>query len=69
MKRWNKAGGKVLKGLERRREAEAALLYKGVVLSGECPISTPATASLGECLARAVSWRPPRVRPPYQPPA
>ena len=25
MKRWNKAGGKVLKGLERRREAEAAL--------------------------------------------
>jgi GH24 family phage-related lysozyme (muramidase) len=25
MKRWNKAGGRVLKGLERRREAEAAL--------------------------------------------
>src|SRR5215211_7036369 len=25
MKRWNKAGSKVLKGLERRREAEAAL--------------------------------------------
>ena len=25
MKRWNRAGGKVLKGLERRREAEAAL--------------------------------------------
>ena len=25
MKRWNQAGGKVLKGLERRREAEAAL--------------------------------------------
>ena len=25
IKRWNKAGGKVLKGLERRREAEAAL--------------------------------------------
>jgi lysozyme len=24
-KRWNRAGGKVLKGLERRREAEAAL--------------------------------------------
>jgi len=27
LKRWNKAGGRVLKGLERRREAEAAL-YK-----------------------------------------
>ena len=25
IKRWNRAGGKVLKGLERRREAEAAL--------------------------------------------
>jgi len=25
MKRWNRAGGKVLKGLERRRKAEAAL--------------------------------------------
>jgi lysozyme len=25
IKRWNKAGGKVVKGLERRREAEAAL--------------------------------------------
>jgi lysozyme len=25
MKRWNKAGGKVLEGLVRRREAEAAL--------------------------------------------
>jgi lysozyme len=25
MKRWNRAGGRVLKGLERRREAEAAL--------------------------------------------
>jgi GH24 family phage-related lysozyme (muramidase) len=25
MKRWKRAGGKVLKGLERRREAEAAL--------------------------------------------
>ena len=25
MKRWNKAGGKVLKGLELRRDAEAAL--------------------------------------------
>jgi lysozyme len=25
MKRWTRAGGKVLKGLERRREAEAAL--------------------------------------------
>jgi lysozyme len=25
MKRWNKAGGKVVRGLERRREAEAAL--------------------------------------------
>jgi lysozyme len=25
MKRWHRAGGKVLKGLERRREAEAAL--------------------------------------------
>jgi lysozyme len=25
IKRWNQAGGKVLKGLERRREAEAAL--------------------------------------------
>jgi lysozyme len=25
IKRWNKAGGKVIKGLERRREAEAAL--------------------------------------------
>jgi lysozyme len=25
MKRWNRAGGKVLKGLERRREAEAEL--------------------------------------------
>jgi lysozyme len=25
MRRWNRAGGKVLKGLERRREAEAAL--------------------------------------------
>ena len=25
IKRWNKAGGRVLKGLERRREAEAAL--------------------------------------------
>jgi lysozyme len=25
MKRWNRAGGKVLRGLERRREAEAAL--------------------------------------------
>ena len=25
VKRWNRAGGKVLKGLERRREAEAAL--------------------------------------------
>jgi lysozyme len=25
MKRWNRAGGKVLKGLERRHEAEAAL--------------------------------------------
>ena len=25
MKRWNRAGGKVLKGLARRREAEAAL--------------------------------------------
>jgi len=25
MKRWNQAGGKVLKGLDRRREAEAAL--------------------------------------------
>jgi lysozyme len=25
MKRWNRAGGKVLKGLERRREAEAAM--------------------------------------------
>jgi lysozyme len=25
MKRWNKAGGKVLKGLERRKQAEAAL--------------------------------------------
>ncbi len=25
MKRWNRAGGMVLKGLERRREAEAAL--------------------------------------------
>jgi hypothetical protein len=25
MKHWNRAGGKVLKGLERRREAEAAL--------------------------------------------
>ena len=28
MKRWNKAGGKVLDGLVRRREAEA-LLYQG----------------------------------------
>ena len=28
MKRWNKAGGKVLQGLIRRREAEA-LLYEG----------------------------------------
>ena len=27
IKRWNKAGGKVLKGLERRREAEAALYH------------------------------------------
>jgi lysozyme len=25
IKRWNKAGGRVVKGLERRREAEAAL--------------------------------------------
>jgi len=25
IKRWNKAGGKVVRGLERRREAEAAL--------------------------------------------
>jgi lysozyme len=25
IKRWNRAGGKVLKGLERRREAKAAL--------------------------------------------
>jgi lysozyme len=25
MRRWNRAGGKVLKGLERRREAEATL--------------------------------------------
>ena len=25
MKRWNRAGGKVLKGLERRRQSEAAL--------------------------------------------
>jgi lysozyme len=25
MQRWNRAGGKVLKGIERRREAEAAL--------------------------------------------
>jgi lysozyme len=25
MKRWTRAGGKVLKGLERQREAEAAL--------------------------------------------
>ena len=28
MKRWNKAGGEVLKGLVRRREAEA-LLFQG----------------------------------------
>lgn len=28
MKRWNKAGGKVLAGLVRRREAEAALFLK-----------------------------------------
>ena len=28
MKRWNKAGGKVLEGLVRRREAEA-LLFQG----------------------------------------
>ena len=28
IKRWNRAGGKVLKGLERRREAEAALYRK-----------------------------------------
>ena len=28
IKRWNKAGGKVLKGLVRRREAEA-LLFEG----------------------------------------
>ena len=28
MKRWNKAGGKVLEGLIRRREAEACL-FKG----------------------------------------
>jgi lysozyme len=25
IKRWNRAGGKVVRGLERRREAEAAL--------------------------------------------
>lgn len=29
MKRWNKSGGRVLKGLVRRREAEAALWEKG----------------------------------------
>ena len=28
IKRWNKAGGKVLEGLKRRREAEA-LLFEG----------------------------------------
>ena len=30
MKRWNKAGGKVLEGLIRRREAEAICLRKGM---------------------------------------
>ena len=29
MKRWNKAGGKVPMGLERRREVEAALYTMG----------------------------------------
>lgn len=40
--KWNKAGGKVLKGLTRRREAEAALFQKPASGSKPAPAPSPA---------------------------
>lgn len=42
LSKWNKAGGKALKGLTRRREAEAALFQKPA--SGSKPVPAPSPA-------------------------
>lgn len=46
--RWNKAGGKVLAGLTRRRAAEQALFVRPVTASSARPPSKPASAISGE---------------------
>lgn len=44
--RWNRAGGKVLKGLTRRRAAEAALFAQKVDAAPSSPATPPSLASL-----------------------
>lgn len=54
--RWNKAGGKVLKGLVRRREKERELFLKPVVVQGETKIEEKNEMEFDQDVVETPSW-------------
>ena len=57
LKQWNKGGGKVLKGLVRRRAEEGDLIFRGKYPSGLDPVAVPDDRAASISPAEVASYR------------